>query len=181
MTLDSGWVGAIGSLASAVIVAIAAIAAFIQIRHFRNANDIAVYLRLTERLDSEEARAAIRIFAEMRARYDADPMFREKLTQPGDVDADYLPIGLFLRFIEHMATLVITGGIAERIVLAEYADNLEGWWDDLRPIVYARRHAFGECTGAAFEHLAMRAKAYRESGRMARLYTALERDPRGAG
>jgi len=42
------------SMASAIIVAITAIAAFLQIRHVRNANEIAVYLRLVDRLDSLE-------------------------------------------------------------------------------------------------------------------------------
>jgi hypothetical protein len=47
----------------------------------------------------------------------------------------------------------------------------------LRPFIAERRQAFGPYTGRAFEHLAMRAKRYIDSGRMAREYDALERDP----
>ncbi|MDQ2858024.1 MAG: hypothetical protein M3R53_05145 [Candidatus Eremiobacteraeota bacterium] len=50
--MDSGWVAAIASLVSAAIVAVKAIAAFQQLRHYRNANDIVVYLRLIDELDS---------------------------------------------------------------------------------------------------------------------------------
>lgn len=60
--MDAGWIAAIGSLASAVIVAVAAVAAFRQITHFRNANDIVVYLRLIDKMDSAEmleARASV--------------------------------------------------------------------------------------------------------------------------
>ncbi|MBD5655597.1 MAG: hypothetical protein IAI50_10540, partial [Candidatus Eremiobacteraeota bacterium] len=50
--MDSGWVAALASIVSALIVAVTAIAAFRQLRHYRNANDIVVYLRLIDQMDS---------------------------------------------------------------------------------------------------------------------------------
>jgi hypothetical protein len=56
--MDANWVAAIASAASAFVVAVAAIAALVQIRHARNANDITIYLRLLDRLDSPKTTAA---------------------------------------------------------------------------------------------------------------------------
>lgn len=64
------------------------------------------------------------------------------------------------------------------MILAEYADTFVDMWDLMRPAIVQRRIAFGPYTGRAFEHLAMRAKRYIESGAMDRDYAALERDPR---
>ena len=178
--MDSGWVAAIASVASALVVAVTAIAAFAQIRHVRNANDITVYLRLVDRLDSPESTNAllgVDAFVETLAN---DPELRIRLTQPGPLDGDFREIGNILRFLEHLATLVMTGGVSESLILAEYADNIEHLWDRLAETIYLRRLAFGPYTGAAFEHLAMRAKDYLAAGEMARLYGSLRRDPRMA-
>ena len=43
--MDAAWLGALASLISALIVCATAVAAFAQLRHYRNANDIVVYLR----------------------------------------------------------------------------------------------------------------------------------------
>jgi hypothetical protein len=48
----------------------------------------------------------------------------------------------------------------------------------MRPAIVLRREALGPYVGRAFEHLAMRAKTYIDSGAMARDYAALERDTR---
>ena len=55
MQIDSGWVAALASVVSALVITVTAIAAFVQIRHARNANEITVYLRLVDRIDSLEA------------------------------------------------------------------------------------------------------------------------------
>ena len=47
-------------------------------------------------------------------------------------------------------------------------------WELLRPAIERRRVAIGPYTGRAFEHLAMRPKAYIDSGRMERDLRALE-------
>jgi hypothetical protein len=56
--MDASWIAAIASVASAIVVGVAAIAAVAQIRHIRNANEITVYLRLIEPLDSPRAAEA---------------------------------------------------------------------------------------------------------------------------
>ncbi len=129
-------------------------------------------------MESSEIQAALRDLDRWRARL-ADPAFRAHLEEPGPIEDDYAAIGLLIRFLEHVSVLVIEGGIAERLILAEYADNFERLWEALREPIYLRRKAFGPYAGAAFEHLAMRARAFRTSGAMARRYAALERDPRG--
>ena len=63
-------------------------------------------------------------------------------------------------------------------MLAEYAENFVAMWEVLRPAIERRRLAYGPYTGRAFEHLAMRAKDYIDSGRMERDYAALDRDTR---
>lgn len=176
--MDSGWISAAASLVSALIVAVTALAAFRQLRHYRNANDIVVYLRLIEQMDSPamlEARAAVAVMAR---RFEADPTYRQGLTDPAFLPDELRPVAAMLRFLEHISVLVIKGGIAEGLILAEYADIFVGIWDHMYPAMLERRVAFGPQTARAFEHLAMRARRYIESGEMAREYDRLERDPR---
>jgi hypothetical protein len=175
--MDAAWLGALASLISALVVCVTAIAAFAQLRHYRNANDIVVYLRIIDRLDSEETREAIRSLPELSQRM-KDPAFRERLRTP-EIVPEFLGAARLLQFLEHFAVLVNKGGVAESLVLAEYADNFERWWELLREATYLRRQVFGPHSGAAFEHLAMRAAAYRSSGQMDREYARLLRDPRG--
>ena len=109
-----------------------------------------------------------------------DPAFRERLRRLEPIE-EFARYGRLLATLEHLATLVIKNGVAESLILAEYADNFKRTWEYVREAVYLRRDAFGPYTGAAFEHLAMRAKAYRESGRQAREYGMLLSDERGGG
>ncbi len=162
-------------------MAVTAIAAFAQIRHVRNANDITVYLRLVDRLDSPVTQGALDAIDAFLERCATDPSFRFALTQKGIPSEEFKEIGFLLRFFEHLATLMITGGVTESLILAEYADNIADIWDQLAGTVYLRRLAFGPYTGAAFEHLAMRAKEYLDAGEMDRLYGRLRRDPRMTG
>ena len=178
--MDPGWVAAIASLASAVIVAVTALAAFLQLRHFRNANDIVVYLRLIDRMDSPamlEARAAVAAIAH---RVRSDSEYHGRLVDPAFLPDEFRSVGEMLRFLEHIAVLVTKGGIAESIILAEYADTFVDIWDQLRPAILQRRIALGPHVGRAFEHLAMRSRRYIESGEMQREYDALEHDSRTA-
>jgi hypothetical protein len=175
--MDSGWVAAIASLVTALIVAGTAVAAFRQLRHNRNANDIVVYLRLIDTMDSPpmlEARAACATVAQ---KVNSDPDYRRRLTDPTFVPDEFRGIGMLLRFLEHISVLISKGGIAESLVLAEYADNFVTMWDQMRLAIVQRRVAFGPHTGRAFEHLAMRSRRYIDSGEMAREYAALARDP----
>lgn len=175
--MDSGWVAAIASIASAFIVAVTAIAAFRQLKHNRNANDIVVYLRLIDRLDStetQEARASLVIVAE---KLKNDPVYREALRDPKFRPEEFRRVGELLGYLEHISVLITRGGVAEGLVLAEYADTFLAIWEQVRPAVIQRRHAYGPHISRAFEHLAMRSKRYIDSGQMDREYAALESDP----
>jgi hypothetical protein len=178
VAIDSGWVAAIASIASAFIVAVTAVAAFQQIRHFRNANDIVVYLRLIEQMDSPEMMVGRNNLAMVAEKVANDLEYRERLTDPTFMPEEFRSVGILLRFLEHICVLVTKGGVAENPVLAEYADTFLNMWNLMRPAILQRRVAFGPHTGRAFEHLAMRAKAYIESGAMEREYNALQRDLR---
>ncbi len=178
MTIDSGWVAALATLVSALIITVTAVIAVRQLRHNRNANDIVVYLRLIDTLDSPamvEGRAGVtavgRVIAE-------DPTYLERLADPNFTPEEFRSVGRLLAFLEHISVLVTKGGVAESLVLAEYADNFVAMWETLRPAILRRRIAFGPHTGRAFEHLAMRAKRYIDSGQMDREYNALEQDTR---
>jgi hypothetical protein len=178
--VDSGSIAAWASLVSAVIIALTAIAAFLQLRHFRNANDIVVYLRLIDQMDSPamiEGRNTLSLVA---AKIASEPEYFERLKDPAFIPDEFRSVGPLLRFLEHISVLVIKGGVAENLVLAEYADNFVSMWEIARPAILLRRIAFGQHTGRAFEHLAMRGRRYIESGQMQREYDALERDPRDA-
>lgn len=178
MNIDSGWAAAVAAILTALIVAGTAVAAFRQLRHGRNANDIVVYLRLIDQLDSPamlKGRASLSVVAQKLA---ADPEYRERLSDPSFTPEDFREVSGLLRFLEHICLLVTKGGVAENLILAEYADTFVDMWDLMRPAIVQRRIAFGPYTGRAFEHLAMRAKRYIESGAMDRDYAALERDPR---
>ena len=76
--IDSGWTAAIASFVSALIVAITAIAAFRQLRHYRNANDIVVYLRLIEQMDSPEMTAARASLGALAEKVASDTAYREE-------------------------------------------------------------------------------------------------------
>ncbi len=176
--LDSGWLAALASVISAVIIAVTALVAFLQLRHFRNANEIIVYLRLIDLMDSPELQAGRQSVAAVAAKVAADPVYLERLADPTFIPDDFRSVGSLLRTLEHLSVLVTKGGIAEGLVLAEYADTFVAIWDHLRPAIVQRRQAFGPHTGRAFEHLAMRAKRYIDTGEMQREYDALERDLR---
>ncbi len=174
--MDSGSIAALASLLSTLIIAVTAIAAFRQLRHYRNANDIVVYLRLIDQMDAPEVTSARAALAQVSQDVVSDPEYLRKFRDPTFVPEDFRSIGSLLRFLEHISVLVIKGGVAESLIMAEYADTFVDLWTRLRPIIVERREAFGPYTGRAFEHLAMRAKRYIESGKMAREYDALERD-----
>lgn len=176
--MDSGWVAAIASIASALIVAITAIAAFQQLKHNRNANEIVVYLRLVDVMDSAssaETRADLAVIAE---RVRNDPEYRERLADATFRPTEFRSVGVLLGFLEHISVLITRGGVAEGLVLAEYADTFVHMWEAMRPAIVQRRTAYGPYISRAFEHLAMRSKRYIDSGQMEREYAALERDPR---
>jgi hypothetical protein len=175
---DSGWAAAVAAIITALIVAGTAVAAFRQLRHNRNANDIVVYLRLIDFMDSPATVATRQSLRSVAEQFASDAAYREKLRDPGFFPEEFRAVGDMLRFLEHICVLVTKGGVAETLVLAEYADTLLEMWDLLRPAMIARRHALGPYLGRAFEHLAMRAKRYIDSGGMDRDYNALERDVR---
>jgi hypothetical protein len=177
VSIDPGWVAAIASLVSAFIVVTTAIAAFRQLRHNRNANDIVVYLRLVDTMDAPamlEARSSLALVAK---RVESDPGYREQLRDRSFRPEEFSGVASLLGFLEHISVLITKGGVAEGLVLAEYADTFVAIWDQMRPAIRERRVAFGPHTGRAFEHLAMRSRRYIESGQMEREYAALERDP----
>jgi len=180
MTIDSGWVAALATLVSALIITVTAVIAVRQLRHNRNANDIVVYLRLIDTLDSPEMQEGRTGIATVGRRIAEDPAYLAQLSDPAFIPDEFRSVGMLLRFLEHISVLVTKGGVAESLVLAEYADNFVAMWDTLRPAILQRRIAFGPHTGRAFEHLAMRAKRYIDSGQMNREYNALEQDPRDA-
>jgi flagellar motor component MotA len=174
--VDASWVAAIASVASALIVAVAAIAALLQIRHIRNANEITIYLRLVERLDSPKTRevfAAIPPFAE---RLKTDSALRSRLEEPAPVP-EFDEIEGLVRFLDNLTMLILAGRLKEELILAEYAVDIDWMWDRLAEAVQLRRRGAGDRLGAVYEHLAMRAKAYLASGEMKRFYGRLLHDP----
>lgn len=175
--MDASWVAAIAAVATVVIVAIAALAALLQIRHIRNANELTVYLRLVERLDSPQSRAAFETLGQLIAGLENDPELRARLSSTEPV-TEFGDLVALVRFLDNLTMLTLTGGVAERLILAEYADDIVRLWDSVAELIYLRRGALGVHFGAAYEHLAMRAKAYLASGKMDRFYSRLHRDPR---
>ena len=176
--IDSGWAAAIAAIITALIVGGTAVAAFRQLRHGRNANDIIVYLRLIDDMDSPQGLLARQSARAIAARIASDAAYRAGLADPASTAEDFRSIGEMLRFLEHISVLITKGGIAETIVLTEYADTFADLWELLRPAIQLRRAALGPFVGRAFEHLAMRAKRHIDSGAWAAEYAALERDPR---
>jgi hypothetical protein len=175
--MDASWVAAIAAVVSAAIVGVAAIAALLQIRHIRNANEITVYLRIVERLDSPQSRAAFSSIGPLIARLESDPALRERLASR-DALPEFDDLVQLVRFFDNLTMLILTGGVAERLILAEYADDISRLWDNVGEVIYLRRRAQGVHVGAAYEHLAMRAKAYLASGKVDRFYSRLLSDPR---
>ena len=99
--MDAAWLGALASLISALIVCATAVAAFAQLRHYRNANDIVVYLRIVDKLDSDEMREAIRSLPEIQ-RLLRDPAFRERL-RSSEVIPEFVGAFRLMQFLEQQA------------------------------------------------------------------------------
>lgn len=177
--MDASWVAAIASVATAFIVGVAAIAAVLQLRHIRNANDISIYLHLLDRLDSAQARVAFDVIETFATQVKTDEALRYRLAQPSRVP-EFAEIENLLRFLDNLTMLIIAGSITERLILAQYADEIVRMWDSLAEAVYLRRYGQGPHFVSAFEHLAMRATAYRQGGGIERFYGHLQRDPRMA-
>jgi hypothetical protein len=177
--VDATWVAAIASVASALVVGVTALAAFLQIRHVRYANELSVYMRLFDRLDTPNTLEAFRSIDALAARIRTDPEFRRRMAYERAVP-EFDAVASLLQFFEHLSTLVALGNMSERLVLAEYAENIVDTWDRLSEAVYLRRISFSPNTYAAYEHLAMRARDYIAKGELQRLYDGLRRDPRMA-
>lgn len=177
--MDASWVAAIASVASAFIVGIAAIAALLQIRHIRNANEIAFYLHLFDRLESANANTAFSEYGEFARVLQTDRSLRYRMTQPPSVP-EFLEIEMLLRHLDNLTMLVLMGSVPERLVLTKYADEIERLWDALGEAIYLRRYGIPHFA-SSYEHLAMRAKAYLAAGELDRFYERLLHDPRMAG
>jgi hypothetical protein len=177
--LDASWVAAIASVASALVVGVAAIAALVQIRHIRNANDITTYLRLVERLDSSESRAAFAVTEGLAERLENDADLRRRLAS-AEPALEFDEVVALVRFLDNLTMLILVGGVSERLVLAEYADEIMRLWNSTAELIYLRRRSLGVRFGSALEHLAMRAEAFVSGGEMDRFYKRLQRDPRMA-
>jgi hypothetical protein len=176
--MDASWVAAIASAASAFIVGIAAIAAVLQIRHIRNANDIATYLHLVDRLESANAKAPFAGIEEFRRQLESDRELRERMTQLQPVP-EFHEIETLLRFLDSLSLLALTGSISERLIHMRYANEIVTLWDQVSEAVYLRRYGWSNFA-ANYEHLAMRAKAYISAGQIDHFYGRLLRDPRMA-
>ena len=177
--MDASWVAAIASVVTAFIVGVAAIAAVLQIRHIRNANEISIYLHLLDRLDTAQALVAFDVIEAFAAQIRTDDALRYRLAQPTRVP-EFTEIERLLRFLDNLTMLIVTGSISERLILAQYADEIVRMWDSLAEAVYLRRYGAGPHFVSAFEHLAMRAKTSLQRGNIERLYGHLQRDPRMA-
>lgn len=173
--MDASWVAAIASVASALVVGVAAIAALLQIRHIRNANEITIYLRLIDRLESANALEAFRSYEEFARLVETDRSLRHRLSQPQAVP-EFSSIESLLRFLDTLTMLLLTRSVTERLILNKYADEIIRLWDVLAETVYLRRQGIPHFA-SAWEHLAMRAKAHIASGELNRFYGRLQRDP----
>lgn len=142
-----------------------------------NANDIAIYLRLVERLDSPKSRAAFAVLPSIAERLKIDSALRSRMEQPAPVP-EFDEIESLVRFLDTLTMLILAGRVKEELILAEYADDIVRLWNLLVEPIALRRRGEGERLGAAFEHLAMRARDYVASGAMDRFYARLLRDPR---
>lgn len=167
--MDPSWVAAIASVVSALIVGVAAIAALLQIRHIRNANEITVYLRLIERLESSRSTAAFAAVAPLVERVQADPSLRERLGNAVQIP-EFEEIVALVRFLDNLTMLILVGGASERLILAEYADDIVRLWGRLGEVIYLRRRVLGLHFGSALEHLAMRSQQFLDSGKRDRFY-----------
>jgi len=79
----------------------------------RNSNEISVFLKLVERLDSLDAETAFAGIDAFVERVRTDPAFRLQLAQRGIVDG-LREIASLLQFLEHFSTLVVTERVTER-------------------------------------------------------------------
>jgi hypothetical protein len=134
---------------------------------------------LRDRLESANAAEAFRSFEDFARQLQSDRSLRYRLTQPRDVP-EFHEIETLIRFLDNLTMLIFTGSLTESLVLTKYADEIVRLWDPLAEAIYLRRHGVPHF-GSAYEHLAMRAKAYLAGGEIDRFYGRLLHDPRMTG
>lgn len=173
--MDASWVAAIASVASAFVVGVATLAALRQLRHIRNANDITVYLRLVERLESSSASDVFHSFQAFARKLETDGDLRYRMAQSQPLP-EFDEIEQLLRFFDSLTLLQLTGSVTERLIVIKYAHEIVQLWDSLAEAVYLRRYGIPHFA-ATYEHLAMRAKAQIADGTVDRFYDGLLRDP----
>lgn len=175
--IDAGWVAAIATVVTAVIIGGTAIAAFLQLRDFRKAAQTWVSLRFAEELNSALSGDVRLQFMEFAKRLQEDPEFREHLREPTTWMPEMVPVRNTIRQLCYVSWLVIEKPELERFVLRQWAHEIVEMWELSLPLFLERRRAVPPFA-RAFQHLAMRARRYIESGQSERDCTQMERDPR---
>ncbi|MGD1068088.1 MAG: hypothetical protein ABR975_14870 [Vulcanimicrobiaceae bacterium] len=177
VSIDPSIVSAVSSVISTLVVVIGGLVALRQLRFARHANELATLTKFAELWETEPLQKARHFIRDELPNLMRDPAFvaevRQTTTGGGGVIANLTPL---TNFYEDMATYVYTGALSEKTVMLIYGGNVAGTWNGVRGVMVLLREAQGDDIGNMFEHLAMRATAWRAQAER-REFRRLLRDP----
>jgi hypothetical protein len=86
---------------------------------------------------SPRAATALSAIDPLVERLKADPSLQTRLAHPGPVP-EVGEIVALVRFLDNLTMTILTGGVTERLILAEYADDIVQLWDRLGEVTRSR-------------------------------------------
>jgi hypothetical protein len=160
--MSAEWVTAIATAGTFVVIAASAVAAFVQLRHVRNANQLAVLNELRVRIDSPEFKRAVNFIRyELPARAKDDPAFRNALlTNTAHESEMVTDVAMFFDF--EAAQMVKHHMVDQNLACDWLYYPVVVCWDSLAPLIASRRAMVGYRMWEDFEYLALLCKRFRE-------------------
>jgi hypothetical protein len=157
---------AIGSLFSSLVVVVGALAAVRQLRHLRASNEVAALQAIMEQVERPEVEASLQFIQQDLVGKLHDPQFAADLAaNPVAGEARRLLHGL--NMWESVGMFVLLGSVSKRAIMLEYAWPIVNTWRAAAPAIAVIRRAQGETCGEMFEHLAVLATRWLETGHAA--------------
>jgi hypothetical protein len=158
---------ALASIGTFVVIAATAIAAIIQLRHMRSSNQLSVLTGILSVFENPHMQNRFNFVRnEFRDRL-KDPIFRAGLEET-PVDRNAHPEMYVLDYYHHIGIFLALGLIEDQTVIVIEGIRAQAFWDILEPgIAILRRRGVRSYFG--FEYLVIKARNFRETGKLDRL------------
>jgi hypothetical protein len=154
------WVAAVASVATFLVIGGTAIVTFIQLRHMRNSNQIAVFTELRHRMEAPDFQDAIRFIRYELPQQMNDSTFRVRL-----LDRDSIEGRLVVdvaSFLDSAVAPLVKHGMVDRDLACDlFYYPVVMCWDTLAPFIASSRSMLGYRVWEDFEYLTLLCKDFR--------------------